>query len=589
MAQIAIPLLLLGTAYLVSNDDSNNGKKENYSNLNEIDENGDLLATEYEQVTPHTKDSNLNMNNSGEYSSYQDKYFLKKNQVSKPDNTFQSLTGDTVKFDDVKHNNMTAFYSNKTNGNLTNYNQKSILDNYTGSGTYDIEKNEVAQLFKPQDNTQNVYGMQNQNDFLQSRVNQSLRHANTKPWEEVQVGPGLNQGYDAQTTALGFNSGMESRDSWKPKTVDDLRAANNPKVAYRLDNHMGPAAAPKGLQSSSTVDNIGRVQKKTVDTYFVNNGQFTPGAFASHNLAETKNPMQMMTTENRDTTSVEYYGVKGSQNSESQYTRGEHKESTKIQLPTKPFINMTNNNIYPTSEQNYGKEGFNSYTNNRSTTRDSYLGNAFGQLKANVIDPVMDGFRHTKKTNFVKNSHNGNMNGTSKKPIVYNPNDRTPTTNREMYECKLDMNHLNVQNQDATGYISSNPYLIGTQRQSMNQDEMGPAMGVNQQFGKNYAAEYNQRNNDNRLHYSRTNTGNMGLFNNQTNAAITGHEKCNNRTNALYNPASNRDMLESPSSQLGTLSSGPQEYDNINKDYNSPDLLKAFKNNPYTQPLGSVA
>ena len=26
------------------------------------------------------------------------------------------------------------------------------------------------------------------------------------------------------------------------------------------------------------------------------------------------------------------------------------------------------------------------------------------------------------------------MNGTTKKPIVYNPNDRT-STNREMYEC----------------------------------------------------------------------------------------------------------------------------------------------------------
>ena len=193
------------------------------------------MATEYKQVTPHTKESNLNMNNSGEYSSYPRQILLKKQEVNKPDNTFQSLTGDTVRFDDVKHNNMTAFYSNKTNGNLTDYNQKSILDNYTGSGTYDIEKNEVAQLFKPQDNTQNVYGMQNQNDFLQSRVNQSLNMTNTKPWEEVKVGPGLNQGYDAQTTALGFNSGMESRDSWKPKTVDDLRAANNPKVAYRLD------------------------------------------------------------------------------------------------------------------------------------------------------------------------------------------------------------------------------------------------------------------------------------------------------------------------------------------------------------------
>ena len=76
MAQIAIPLLLLGTAYLVSNDDSNNDNKENYSNLKDVDDDGDLLSTEYKKVTPHTKDSNLNMNNSGEYSSYQDKYFF---------------------------------------------------------------------------------------------------------------------------------------------------------------------------------------------------------------------------------------------------------------------------------------------------------------------------------------------------------------------------------------------------------------------------------------------------------------------------------------------------------------------------------
>ena len=79
------------------------------------------------------------------------------------------------------------------------------------------------------------------------------------------------------------------------------------------------------------------------------------------------------------------------------------------------------------------------------------------------------------------------------------------------------MNHLNVQNQDATGYISANPYLIGTQRQSMNQDEMGPA-GVNQHFSKSYESVYNQRNNENRIHGSRINTGNMSLFNNQTNA-----------------------------------------------------------------------
>ena len=47
--------------------------------------------------------------------------------------------------------------------------------------------------------------------------------------ESVQVGPGLNQGYEGGPSELGFNNGMESRDTWKPKTVDELRASNNPK------------------------------------------------------------------------------------------------------------------------------------------------------------------------------------------------------------------------------------------------------------------------------------------------------------------------------------------------------------------------
>ena len=593
MAQLAIPLILIGTAYLVSNDNNEDQSNcENYTNLSDIDGKGNLLSKEYNTFVSNDEKPNMNMNNLGEYRSYQDKYFINnKEEISNEKNIimdkqaekFQTLTGEEVNYNDLTHNNMTAFFSNKTNGSLNDMNNKSILDNYTGAGTYDIQKNEVAQLFKPQDNTQNVYGNQNNNDFLQSRMNTSLRHANTKPWEEVRVGPGLNNRDGNNVSQLGFNAGMEARDTWRPKTVDELRAANNPKLVYKLDNHMGPALNP--IQTAPTKTSLGKIVQKKPDTYYSSNGLTGVAKGMSKDMQK---PIQMMTNENRAATSVEYYGVKGNSDG-SQYTVGEHKPSTKQQLPQKPFSNLTNNNIYPTTKQNYGKEGYKTYANNRTTTRDSHIGNAYGQLKANVIDPIVDGFRHTKKTNFVKNNHNGNVSGTSKQPIVYNPNEFAQTTNREMYECKLGMNHLNVQNQDATGYITSNPYLIGTQRQSMNQAETGPATGVNQQFSRNYQAEYNQRNNENRLHGSRINTGNMSLFNNETHAAINGHEQCNNRQNALYNPNASRSLLNEPSEILGEMSSMPQQYDNINTNYNSSDMLQAFKNNPYTQPLGSVA
>jgi hypothetical protein len=41
--------------------------------------------------------------------------------------------------------------------------------------------------------------------------------------------------------------------------------------------------------------------------------------------------------------------------------------------------------------------------------------------------------------------------------------------------------------------------------------------------------------------------------------------------------------------QYGVNTTSPQEYRNINDDYMQADLLKAFKQNPYTKPIGSVA
>ena len=202
MAQIAIPLLLLGTAVLISNDKDENDEneeeyvgvvgKENMANLSDIDPRGDLLSKEYSKFYPNLEKSKNNMNNQQEVSQYQDKYFL--NNVSSQeqassnssDNIFKTLAGEKIKYDDINHNNMNLYYGGKTNG-VDGINTSSILDSYTGQGTYDIKKEEIATMFKPEDNTQNVYGNQNQNEFFQSRVNASHRYANDKPWEEIKV------------------------------------------------------------------------------------------------------------------------------------------------------------------------------------------------------------------------------------------------------------------------------------------------------------------------------------------------------------------------------------------------------------------
>ena len=572
MAQVAIPLVLLGTAYLLSND------KDGKESMTNIDEDNSLLREHSGEPEGHVEDTNLNMNNNENLSQYQDKYIIRAKTVEHGANSqFESLTGNMIKYDDINHNNMSVFYSNKTNGRENPNSYEGILDSYTGSGINDIEKKEVGSFFKPQENLQNIHGVQNNNDFYQSRVNESYRHANTKPWEEIKVGPGMDSS-NILGSNYGFNNGIENRDSWKPKTVDELRAQNNPKLNFSIDNHQGPAHKPvqRGI--------MGKIVKKTPETYYVNDTKkWESGIGVMKGLDKPMQvPIQELTNENRETTSVSYYGAREAQD-KTGYVNGEYAESHRIQLPTKPYTNLTNSNINPTSNQNYGKDGYVSYSNNRNTSRDSYFGNVTGTFMQNVVSPIVNGLKHTKKTNFQENSKQvGNINGNVKKSIVFNPNEHLSTTNREMTTEKQGMNYLNMERQTQDGHVTANPYLIGTQRQTTNKEHTGGAKG--NLSSRSYQAEYNQRN-QNKPYQNRTNHGNMSVFNGQLNATVTGREECNDRPNALYNPYNH---TPDPS-HLGNITNEPQQYKPIEQTYNNSDMLNAFKNNPYTQPLNSVA
>jgi hypothetical protein len=588
MAQIAIPLLLLGTAYLVSNDESDDKEKEEFTNLSEIKNTHDLLAnTSNNTFSPNVASSQLNINNEKEVSTFQDKYFLQEQSHTTPaavidsGSTFQNMAGNTVSQKDFKHNNMNVFYSSKTNGhNSSNY--EGVLDAYTGQGTFEVKKDEVASLFKPEDNMQNVYGSRNQNDFLQSRVNSSHRHANTKPFESIRDTPGIGMEY-GQKSELGFNTGAMQRDMWRPKTVDELRAANNPKMTYKLDDHMGPALNP--------IQNIGvqgKIEKRRPETYFQNDKNLGMIAGVSGaKQSRDRNGKILLAEQNRPKTSVSYYGAKSGGENMS-YVEGEYMDAHKQQLKGNPFINLSNNGINPANEQNYGKEGYNALPNNRSTTRTNYFG-AIGGLVNNVVQPIFNGLRHTKKTNFVEaNRNSGNVTGVVMNPRAVNQDTSTPTTNREMYECKLGMDHLNVQHQDSTGYMNARPLVNETMRSTMNQSEVGPAGSTMAKGNMSYVAEYNQREH-NRIHAEDVKSGgNMSLFNSNISMTATDREQCNDRSTPFYNPQNGG--FDNPTQLLGEFSSMPQDYDNkINTSSLDSSMLNAFKNNPYTQPLNSVA
>jgi hypothetical protein len=139
---------------------------------------------------------------------------------------------------------------------------------------------------------------------------------------------------------------------------------------------------------------------------------------------------------------------------------------------------------------------------------------------------------------------------------------------------------MQVNRQNSDGYMTANPYLIGQQRTTTDGSYVGNAAGL--AGTKSYNAEYNQREFGKPID-NRTPVGNRNIFNNTMNVNITGSEQCNGRQPSVYKPSI------TTFEHIGMNTTSPQEYRNMNDDYLQADMLKAFKQNPYTKPIGSVA
>lgn len=565
MAQIAIPLVIVGALYLMSNEKEKEGFEGTEVNAPQL-----LLRDKTTDFRNDYAKSKVAMNNEGNYSQYQDKYFSRNATQGDPlfnnveDAKFISLNGEVRANKEVTHNNMTVFYGSKTYGSLPDSDfTNSRLDSYSGTGSLSIEKKEISPMFKPETGMQNVYGNQNQSDFFQSRVNESMRKANTVPWEQVRDNKG----------EVGFNWAMADRDKSMPKGVDELRVANNPKSNYCL-NYQAPAYDPKVVSPETPENRMGKFVKKGPDTFHVNSSMQMMGTPGGMDRPMVK-PDQMLTNEQRDTTNVEYYGARGVD--DLGYTsKGEAGYVHKQSLRSDTVLNVANSTFNPSNGENYGKKGYKAYTNNRDNNED-YFGAIQGAFLANVVNPLVKTLKHTKKNG--KETPVSNLKGPVQ-AFVYNPKEHMPVTNREMNTEKIGMNHLSFERQQGTGYQVANPYLPETQRPSTSVEIYGQANGT-EKF-RSYGAEYNQRNIQ-KPYENRTPNGNAKQFQTDRNYRTVDREQSQNYTSISMKPGV-------PDVQfMGQQTKNVFQYENINETYNHADLLKAFKSNPYTQPLGSVA
>jgi hypothetical protein len=134
--------------------------------------------------------------------------------------------------DEFTHSNMVPHFAKKQM--INKYNEQTLahkVDIFSGSSKNYIPKKELLlENFAPvQKNVNLVNGSENKLDFMESYYLPSKEKRNILPFEQQQVGPGLNLTPDQTSRADGGNH-EEYRPL--PKDIDSLRSADRPKLSY---------------------------------------------------------------------------------------------------------------------------------------------------------------------------------------------------------------------------------------------------------------------------------------------------------------------------------------------------------------------
>ena len=590
MAELAIPLVALGGLYVISNHDK---KDEGFANMgaptNSLPNVVPPTPPINYPVTKGVSDSNPRRYPNANQTT--DKFFNQqvferveqnnpRDSVGGTTQTSMSLTGEPINKADFKHNNMVPFFGARVKGATVGADiAQTQLDNMQGAGSQYRRKTEQAPLFKPQANMTWANGMPNTTEFMLSRQNPSTNMNNIKPWDEVKVAPGLGLGYTASGSGSGYNAAVEDRNAWLPKTVDQLRTDTNPKMSFGLDGHQGPAAYYN--KEAANTNTMGKVEKNRPDTnyevgpsrWFTTTGlEKGPTVRSDQVLAHTNRP---------DYSETDYYGA-GAKEGQATYINSHLNNSHKQQLDG-PGVAAPTGKAAPTNND-YGNGSYKALCNNRSTTRQPQEMGALQGLVSAMVAPVLDALRPTRKENVIGNARvNGNAQSTVNALPVYNPGDRTRTTIREQTE--QGNQHLYVQGQTGGAYKVSKQQSVTQERDSTCVQYSGNAAPLNSATMSQVAA-YNQRNNPNKTALGRTNQGGMQTLNSNVNMALRDDTmRQNTRQNAVSANVSAIPSLDT----YGDVNM-PQYYNNCQGcDRINPDILTAFKNNPYTQSLNSYA
>ena len=505
---------------------------------------------------------------------------------------YRALSGETVGGDYFRHNNMQPFFGSHVRGSTKEAGaNESILDSYSGQGSQTITKDAIPPMFSLKE-VGLPYGAADNNDFFQERVNPSWRMANVKPFDEVQVGPGLGLGFTSAGQG-GFNSGMMHRESWMDKSVDDLRVNNKPKSSGTLlYGHEVPDSFIKNMAG------LGEMNKNRVERSF-EMGEDRLMTTTGVEKGPTLHAIPVDRYVSRPETTQSYTGG-ASVMHPKEYVLSEHVPSKHKDLAPLPVGIVAAGNRGNPKEEDFARKAARSYPNNRATSDaygQAYFG-PFGSVSIGaVVAPILDILRPSRKEDII---YENNLRPyqiaqpRTKNAYIYDPRESAPTTIRETTE-KNSKNHLYMQAgaYGVGGYTTAEMQPVHNQRDTTNVAYVGAASaGEGSRQLRPYDAEYSQRNNHIKSSTIKGHMvpGHMSLFNDSGGGSV--RTRTNTEKDMLVSRPLTVKYSQPPPSYdtLGRNASAayehPESYASTKLDRNNADdLLSQLKENPYTHDI----
>lgn len=385
---------------------------------------------------------------------------LKKGQV------VSMLSGETITEKEFKTRNdgkiLEPFFGKSVTQSTKDLNIPNRMLEANGISQFDCKKKETKPLFAPTANLTYVNGTPAMDQSMIDRQYITPKRQGELPFEKVRVAPGLGQNYGTEG-AGGFQQ-YETNELIKPKSVDDLRAKSNPKLTYS-------GRVVSGKRINGNRGKVGVVNKHLPETFYENSPERyfkTTGA-----VLKTKSDEQFIVNNtNRQNSRFFVGGAKTSTEKEQQ--KQEYKKSHRNNYKGPDVANPHAKNSWNALGQNYGKDGYKAYPNERDLTQKRTNKLNVSSFVKSLMTPLQDLVRTTRKENFVGNNRpEGNMNAAMpKRQTVYDPNDIARTT---IKETTIDNKHIGgYSGTDRKQKVSKYDTLPkNTLRQTLDQPDYG--------------------------------------------------------------------------------------------------------------------